>query len=141
MNLGEKILELRKKFNYTQEKLANEIGVSRQTLSNWESDITSPNIEQAKQLASLFKVSLDDLTNHLVEVECSKKNILFDLIGKSCFLESYEIDDYRMSNKTLCKILDVNDYFIKIEFQYKKEMVMKILDLSLIDSILYEEEA
>ena len=76
-----------------------------------------------------------------MEVECSKKNILFDLIGKSCFLESYEIDDYRMSNKTLCKILDVNDYFIKIEFQYKKEMVMKILDLSLIDSILYEEEA
>ena len=126
MNLGEKILELRKKFNYTQEKLANEIGVSRQTLSNWESDITSPNIEQAKQLASLFKVSLDDLTNHLVEVECSKKNILFDLIGKSCFLESYEIDDYRMSNKTLCKILDVNDYYIKIEFQYKKEMVKKI---------------
>lgn len=45
MTIGEKIVELRKKNNYTQEKLADNLKVSRQTISNWESDITSPDLK------------------------------------------------------------------------------------------------
>ena len=41
MTLGEKIIELRKKDNLTQEKLADKLGISRQTIVNWESDSTS----------------------------------------------------------------------------------------------------
>ena len=47
MAIGKKIVSLRKKYNFTQEKLAERIGVSRQTLSSWESDITSPDLQQA----------------------------------------------------------------------------------------------
>ena len=41
MVIGEKITELRKKYNYTQENLAEKIGVTRQTLSNWEKNKTT----------------------------------------------------------------------------------------------------
>ena len=64
MAIGNKIVSLRKKYSYTQEKLANKVGVSRQTLSNWESDLTSPDLTQAKILSELFKISLDELCDN-----------------------------------------------------------------------------
>lgn len=45
MTLGDKISRLRKENNYTQEQLANLLGVSRQAISKWESDITYPETE------------------------------------------------------------------------------------------------
>jgi DNA-binding XRE family transcriptional regulator len=48
MNLGKKIIELRKKENMSQEELAEKIDVTRQTISKWELEETSPDIKQAK---------------------------------------------------------------------------------------------
>ena len=42
MSLRNKILELRKKEGYSQEELGEKIGVTRQTISNWELDETAP---------------------------------------------------------------------------------------------------
>ena len=135
MTLGEKIIEFRKKCNLTQEKLSNKIGVSRQTLSNWESNITSPDINQAKTIAEIFKVSLDDLTNNKVELECSNnKSILMNLLEKECYLD-IDIDDYRLNFNTLCKVIEVNNDFIKIEFKYGKKRITKLIDINLILSI------
>ena len=64
MNLGEKIVSLRKKNNLSQEELAEKIGVTRQTISKWELEETTPDINQAKKLSKLFNVSLDELTNN-----------------------------------------------------------------------------
>lgn len=61
MKLGEKILELRKKASMSQEELAEKLGVARQTISKWELGETSPDINQAKEISTLFKVSLDEL--------------------------------------------------------------------------------
>lgn len=44
MTLGDKISKLRKENNYTQEQLADILGVSRQAISKWESDLTYPEI-------------------------------------------------------------------------------------------------
>lgn len=44
MTLGDKISKLRKEDNYTQEQLADILGVSRQAISKWESDLTYPEI-------------------------------------------------------------------------------------------------
>ena len=63
MEIGNKILELRKKNNLSQEALAEKIGVSRQTISKWELGETSPDIKQAKELSKVFNVSLDELTD------------------------------------------------------------------------------
>lgn len=138
MNIGEKIIELRKGNNYTQEKLANKLDVTRQTLSNWESDITSPDLAQAKRIAEIFNVSLDDLVNINLEIE-SCKNILKELIGKECYIDT-ECYDEKYNYSTKCKIIDVNNKYIKIEFKYKKEIITKLIDRELINSISYEME-
>ena len=64
MNLGDKIMTLRKKNNMSQEELAEKVGVTRQTISKWELEETSPDITQAKTLSNIFKVSLDELVNN-----------------------------------------------------------------------------
>lgn len=71
MSIGEKIISLRKKYNLTQEKLAEKIGISRQTLSNWESNITSPDLSQAKLLSKHLKISLDELANNNLYIACN----------------------------------------------------------------------
>ncbi|MCR4581729.1 MAG: helix-turn-helix domain-containing protein [Bacilli bacterium] len=64
MEIGNKIMELRKKNGLSQEELAEKIGVARQTISKWELGETSPDLKQSKELSKLFKVSLDELTNN-----------------------------------------------------------------------------
>ena len=64
MEIGNKILELRKKGNLSQEQLAEKINVTRQTISKWELNETTPDIKQAKELSKIFKVSLDELTGN-----------------------------------------------------------------------------
>lgn len=61
MKLGENIFNLRKNLKLSQEKLAEKIGVTRQTISNWELGETSPNPEQLKLLSKTLKVSVDEL--------------------------------------------------------------------------------
>lgn len=62
MNIGQNIMNLRKGEKLSQEQLAEKIGVTRQTISNWELDESSPDLKQGKELSKIFNVSLDDLT-------------------------------------------------------------------------------
>ena len=64
MNLGNKIAKLRKDSNLSQEDLAEKVGVTRQTISKWELEETSPDINQVKKLSNIFKISLDELVNN-----------------------------------------------------------------------------
>ena len=61
MDLGNQIHELRKKYNLSQEKLAEKVGVARQTISKWELGETAPDIKQAQALSQIFDVRLDEL--------------------------------------------------------------------------------
>lgn len=67
MEIGNKILELRKKNNLSQEQLAEKMKVARQTISKWELGETSPDIKQAKELSKIFNVSLDELTDNNIK--------------------------------------------------------------------------
>lgn len=61
MTLGEKLSRLRKENNITQEQLADTLGVSRQSVSKWESDLAYPETEKLIRLGDLFQCSLDYL--------------------------------------------------------------------------------
>lgn len=61
MTLGEKLSKLRKENNYTQEQLADILGVSRQAVSKWESDISYPETEKLLRLGELYECSMDYL--------------------------------------------------------------------------------
>lgn len=61
MSLGENLQFLRKKDNITQEQLAEQLNVSRQSVSKWESDSAYPEIEKLLQLCNIYHCSMDDL--------------------------------------------------------------------------------
>lgn len=71
MIIGNKLNQLRKLSGMTQEQLAEKINVSRQTISKWESDSTSPDLESIVKISRIFHVSLNDL---LGEAETSVTN-------------------------------------------------------------------
>lgn len=73
MEIGSKILNLRKQKGLSQEQLAEKMHVARQTISKWELGETSPDLSQAKQLSQFFNISLDELTdNDIKEVLVTK---------------------------------------------------------------------
>ena len=61
MNLGNSLFHARKKCGLSQEDVAAKLGVSRQTISKWETDETVPDIRQSKKMAVLYHMTLDEL--------------------------------------------------------------------------------
>ena len=143
MVIGEKVTELRKKYNYTQETLAEKIGVTRQTLSNWESNITSPDLNQASLLCKELKININDLidTNLEIDVKDNSSSILNKIVNKDVILDfSYDNYDINIGYQQKVKVLSIDDNFIKIEINKSKEKLTKLIDLNLINSIKVIEE-
>lgn len=67
MIISDKILYLRKKLGYTQEELAEQLNVSRQSISKWESAQSIPEISKIMAMAELFSVSTDYLLRDEIE--------------------------------------------------------------------------
>ncbi len=61
MDISEKILKLRKANNLTQEQLAEQLQVSRQAVSKWESGQAIPESDKLPALSDLFHVTIDYL--------------------------------------------------------------------------------
>ncbi len=61
MALGEQIFRLRGEKNLSQEALADALGVSRQSVSKWENNVSVPDLDKLVQMGELFGVSLDEL--------------------------------------------------------------------------------
>lgn len=135
MKIGKKISELRKKKSITQYQLAEKLDVTRQTISSWESDITSPDLKQAATLSKIFKVTISDLIDEDLDIACKdNSNDIFNmLIGKKCFIEIQE-EDYRLDFETPCKIISINDNFVKFEFSYNGKLISKLIDINLVNS-------
>ena len=62
MSLGERIASYRKKAGYSQEGLAEQLGVSRQAVSKWETDLSAPDLNNLIGLARELGVSVAELT-------------------------------------------------------------------------------
>ena len=69
MSLGNNLFQARKKAGLSQETVAEKLGISRQTISKWETDETVPDIYQAKRIAKLYNLSLDDLIEFDIDVK------------------------------------------------------------------------
>lgn len=75
MTLGDKLAKLRKEHNYTQEQLAELLGVSRQAISKWESNAAYPETEKLIRLGRLYKCSMDYLLMDEVEQEQKRETV------------------------------------------------------------------
>lgn len=72
MDIGIKIKNARVKAKFTQEQAAEALGVSRQTISNWENNKTYPDIVSVVKMSDLYNISLD----HLLKEEKSMSDYL-----------------------------------------------------------------
>ncbi len=77
MNLANNLKKIRKDNNLSQEELADKLGVTRQSVSKWESGAAYPEMDKVLQICKLFNVNIDDLFNkdlgEVKEVKESKK--------------------------------------------------------------------
>ena len=69
MSLGSSLFQGRKQSGMSQEAVAEKLGVSRQTVYKWETDETLPDIRQAKRLAMLYGLTLDELIDFDLDVQ------------------------------------------------------------------------
>lgn len=91
MTLGEKLSKLRKENNYTQEKLADVLGVSRQAISKWESNLTYPETDKLVRMSKLFHCTTDYLLLDEDGMETDKEQIVSEqnaVIANQIFIES-----------------------------------------------------
>ena len=68
MTIGQKIIQLRNSMGISQEKLAELMGVSRQSISKWEMEQSVPQIDKILQIAEIFDVSCDELLHDNIEL-------------------------------------------------------------------------
>ena len=75
MNFNEKLIDLRKSKNLSQEELGAELGVSRQTVSKWESCQSYPDFQRLVLLSDYFGLTLDELVKDVDVQEVREKNL------------------------------------------------------------------
>ena len=87
MTFGEKLLKLRSDAGFSQDKLAEMLDVSRQSVSKWERDLSYPDITTIPKLADILGVSADELLKCRTESkETDKKENLPLLITRAIAL-------------------------------------------------------
>lgn len=102
MIFADKLIELRKKSGWSQEELAHQMHVTRQSVSKWEGAQSVPDLTKMIQLSDLFGVSLDYLLKDEVEMpECDK------------IAEEPQADRKRVSMEEACRFLEVKEMTAK----------------------------
>ena len=76
MNLGEKLYELRKEKNLSQEEVADKLNVTRQTVSKWETNQSTPDFDKIVPLCELFEISTEELLTGKKQEEKEEKEII-----------------------------------------------------------------
>lgn len=86
--LGTRLVELRKKYNFTQADIGEKLNVSVQSVSKWENDLSLPDYDYLIKLADLFNTSIDELLGRKKEIVRQEENkdknkLLFKISIKS----------------------------------------------------------
>ena len=133
MTIGKKIVDLRKKAKLSQEALAEKLGITRQTLSNYENDITSPDLLQTKKIGEVLDVSIDELvenntlarkvssTEKMVKIQGKNLKILLIIIYLIIMLLLLSFIIYMVTKKDFTK-----EYQMEYICHHKKEDTLSI---------------
>lgn len=137
MSLGNSLFQARKASGFSQEEVAEKLGVSRQTISKWELDETLPDICQSKRLSKLYHVTLDELIDFDIDVkeieqmientsEAAQQKIDWTSLWAkkypvlATYQEKVAIDDYVMKIRELLNSL-------KVKYEYNDLDAMLVL--------------
>ncbi|OUO90191.1 transcriptional regulator [Gordonibacter sp. An230] len=154
--VGDKLVKLRKKQGMSQQQVASVLGVTRQTVSNWECGQGAPALDKAGELARLYGVSLDDLVadavavmtaDSVVDAEPRDLHVLKLLEGRRCricYRRSDMVDIMKSSSlPDKARVLGVTDDWMRVGHDLgtgnpwsKKEAAISLIDVNLVDSVL-----
>ena len=76
MNIADRIQYLRKQNGYSQEELADKVGVSRQAVSKWESEQSIPDLEKVIIMSELFEVTTDYILKGIEPVSITNRKTI-----------------------------------------------------------------
>lgn len=116
MTLAEKVMLLRKQRGWSQEELAEHLGISRQSISKWESGISIPDIDRIIKMSDLFGVSTDYLLKEQIEFEENKREDQTNeniKISKAIEVSDEEVNDFiNLTKKASIRIAAAISLFI-----------------------------
>ena len=118
MNIGNHLMMARKRKGLSQESVAEKLGVSRQTISKWETCETLPDICQAKTLATIYGISLDELITFDSDVQ-----ELQDIIERTSEELTNKIDWTKLWRK---KYPILNEYQKEVDIPYYASQILSL---------------
>ena len=114
MSLGERLLELRKSKHLSQEELAYKLDVTRQTISKWETDQSTPDFDKIMPLCELYGITSDELLIGVKKEEEKK--------------EAASTDATVNKNKKLGLVISIFLFFLAIAWVVLADEGLKIPD-------------
>lgn len=150
MNIGTVIAEKRKEAGITQIELAEQMHVTRQTVSRWESGAAYPDIEKIPELAEILGVSCDELLGAAGKAEGQpaggsapsyKKagravsRLLMSMVGKTVKFQFYDDEADIDLYDTPCIIKGFDGNFIRVEAVKRKESLEKLIAAATVLSV------
>jgi transcriptional regulator with XRE-family HTH domain len=143
--MGNKIARKRKDLGMTQITLAEELNVTRQTVSRWEAGTVLPDIDKISDIASILGVSCDYLLKDGISeeetvVSSGISRLLKEAQGKTVRLSFFDGEaDLDLFN-TDCIIIDFEGNWMKVEATTKKGKIEKLIPVSSVLSMVIREE-
>jgi len=121
MKFCDKLIELRRERGLSQEQLADQLDVSRQSVSKWESDQTMPELSKLITLSEIFEVSLDYLMRDYIMDRSGTREKKDNTIGNYKDIPNRENHYSSLESQ----INEINDYIKKPRgFEYKSKKTL-----------------
>ena len=143
--MGNKIARKRKDLGMTQITLAEELNVTRQTVSRWEAGTVLPDIDKISDIASILGVSCDYLLKDGISeeetiVSSGISRLLKEAQGKTVRLSFFDGEADMDLFNTDCTIIDFEGNWMKVEATTKKGKIEKLIPVSSVLSMVIREE-
>ena len=122
MNLADNLKKIRKENNLSQEQLAEKLGVSRQSVSKWESGISYPEMDKVIQICNIFNLNINELINEDIKQVNEDKEIQ---VRNNKYITSF----FEYITKTI-------DMFSSMKFKQKLKCLFEQCVISLILCVL-----
>ena len=148
MSMGSKLAQARRKNNLTQEQLAEQLGVTRQAVSRWESDAAYPETDKIVRMSQLLGVSCDwllrdgadDAGNGPAAAPALVTRLLAQAAGRKARLAFYENESAPACD--WCVIREFDGAWANVEFvkEKKGQRENQLIPVSSIRSITFIKE-
>ncbi|EOB3406989.1 XRE family transcriptional regulator [Enterococcus hirae] len=119
--IGTQISLLRKKFGLTQEDLANKLGFSKQTISNWETGLKTPRMGAIQKIADLFNVSKSFIIEGIEELPSTSIEKIYNQLTPPRQQKVYDFAKHELEDQNKSNIIQGN--FGKAVDEDKKQEV------------------